>query len=417
MALAATDTMAWTSSPMLVCAAADGLIAMERIPEAIDVPHRAEETFPKAVRPKQLRVEVMTTPTSPPTAPRTPVTLFYSYAHEDEPLRDELQDHLMILERRGVVRSWHDRAIVPGHDWNREIDQHLREADVVLLLISKDFIASDYVMGAELGLAMERQRSGDAVVVPILLRQVDLQPEDAEDMPFVGLMNLQGLPRDLKPVTSWANRDEAWTNVASGLRATVKEIQARRPAARSVARGPELESLGSTGDNPLLASVVGDFTRRISQANAAKGGPALDEGEVRRQARRLIDVPESRRVLWVDDHPANNAGEQAALAKLQIDVVAVRSTDEALAQLASGSDAFDLVISDWHRGDEGPLAGLRLLAAMRERGHAQPVVVYHGTFGSVKRAALAASARAAGAFGEAVLPGELMGLVLGALEG
>jgi hypothetical protein len=163
-------------------------------------------------------------------AARTPVTLFYSYAHEDEPLRDELQDHLMILERRGVVRSWHDRGIVPGHDWSREIDEHLRTADVVLLLISKDFIASDYIMGAELHLAMERQSRGDAVVIPILLRQVDLQPEDAADMPFVNLLKPQGLPKDLKPVTSWPNRDEAWTNVASGLRATVKEIHARRPA-------------------------------------------------------------------------------------------------------------------------------------------------------------------------------------------
>jgi CheY-like chemotaxis protein len=271
-------------------------------------------------------------------------------------------------------------------------------------------------MGAELGLAMDRQRRGDAVVVPILLRPVDLQPEDAEDMPFVGLLSLQGLPRDLKPVTSWANRDEAWTTVASGLRATVKEIQARRPVARAVE--PELESLWTPDDHPLLASVVGDVTQRIGQANAARGGPALDEVEVRTQARRLIDMRESRRVLWVDDHPANNAGEQAALAKLQIEVVAVRSTDDALAQLekASRGDHFDLVISDWHRGDEGPLAGVRLISAMRGRGHAQPVIFYHGAFGTERRAAVAAGARAAGAFGEAVLPGELMALVLAALE-
>jgi len=111
----------------------------------------------------------MSTPAVPAASARVPVTLFYSYAHEDETLRDELQDHLMILERRGVVRSWHDRAIVAGHDWNREIDDRLRTADLVLLLISKDFIASDYIMGAEMTLAMERHRSGDGVVVPILL--------------------------------------------------------------------------------------------------------------------------------------------------------------------------------------------------------------------------------------------------------
>ncbi len=351
-------------------------------------------------------------------AARTPVTLFYSYAHEDEPLRDELQDHLMILERRGVVRSWHDRAIVPGHDWSQEIDEHLRTADVVLLLISKDFIASDYIMGAELHLAMERQRKGDAVVIPILLRQVDLQPEDAADMPFVNLLKPQGLPKDLKPVTSWLNRDEAWTNVASGLRATVNEIRARRPAPRSDSRDIVATDSVSPIDSPLLAHVVDDFTHRIGQANTAKGGAALDEGEVRSQARRLIDLPESKRVLWVDDHPENNTAELRALAKLQIEVVAVRSTDEALARLSetSGHGVFDLVISDWGRSTEGPLAGLRFLAAMRLRSHPQPVVFYHGIFGAMQRAALAASARAAGAFGEAVQPDELMRLGPAALN-
>jgi hypothetical protein len=157
------------------------------------------------------------------------------------------------------------------------IDEHLRTADVILLLISKDFIASDYIMGAELDLAMKRQRSGDAVVVPILLRQVDLQPEDAADMQFVDLLKVQGLPRDLKPVTSWSNRDEAWTNVASGLRATVNEIRARRPAPRPINRNIDVARDVSPVESPLLAQVVGDFTHRIVQANSAKGGAALDE--------------------------------------------------------------------------------------------------------------------------------------------
>jgi CheY-like chemotaxis protein len=358
------------------------------------------------------------------------VTLFYSYAHEDEALRNELQDHLMILERRGVIRSWHDRAIVPGHDWSHEIDQHLRSADVVLLLISKDFIASDYIMGVELDLAMQRQKSRDAVIVPILLRQVDLQPEDALDMPFVDLLKPQGLPRDLKPVTSWPNRDEAWTDVARGLRATVNDIRARRPPvpAAPVARGIDIPGRAfhrapalttPPARSPLLERVVGDFTRRIAEANTAKGGGAVDEAEVRRQALHLIDVPDSKRVLWVDDHPDNNAAETAALAKLQIEVTAVRSTDEGLVRLADATargDGFDLVISDWGRGDEA-LAGLRLIAAMRGRGHTQPVVYYHGATGAVQRTALATAARAAGAFGEAVLPADLMRLVLAALNG
>jgi CheY-like chemotaxis protein len=361
------------------------------------------------------------TPTSDaaPAPDRMPVTLFYSYAHEDEGLRDELQGHLMILERRGVIRSWHDRAIAAGRDWSHEIDQHLRTADLVLLLISKDFIASDYIFGVELDVAMQRQRSGDAVIVPILLRDVDLQPEDADGLPFVGLLKSQGLPRDLKPVTSWSNRDEAWTNVARGLRETVRDIRERRASEISETRAiePAPASTPRT-DGPLLARVADDFTQHIAQANAARGGATVDAAELRRQATRLIDMPELKRVLWVDDHPEKNVSEAAALAKLQIEVTAVRSTDEALARMedaATNGERFDLVISDWGRPAEGPLAGLRMLQAMRARDRAQPVVFYHGTFGATERAALAASARAAGAFGEAVQPTELMRLVMTAL--
>ena len=82
-------------------------------------------------------------------AAAAPVTLFYSYAHEDEALRDELQGHLKLLERRGLLAPWHDRRIVPGADWSGAIDGYLRNAELVLLLVSKDFIASDYIMGTD----------------------------------------------------------------------------------------------------------------------------------------------------------------------------------------------------------------------------------------------------------------------------
>jgi CheY-like chemotaxis protein len=223
---------------------------------------------------------------------------------------------------------------------------------------------------------------------------------------------------------SWTNRDEAWTDVARGLRATANDIRVRRQAQPPATRGTDIPAVdappSSTRGGPLLDRVTSDFTQRISQANASKGGATLDEADVRRQARCLIDLQESKHVLWVDDHPENNTGEAAALAKLQIEVTAVRSTDEALARLAeagAGRERFDLIISDWSRSAEGPLAGLRLLVAMREHGHTQPLVFYHGTFDKAQRAALAASALAAGAFGEAVLPVALMGLVLQALDG
>ncbi|MGC4085542.1 MAG: toll/interleukin-1 receptor domain-containing protein [Vicinamibacterales bacterium] len=133
----------------------------------------------------------------------------------------------MILERRKIIKSWTDRAIQPGSNWDTTIDEHLRAADIVLLLISNDFIASDYIWGEELRIAMERHTRDEAVVVPIMVRPVDLQADDAADIPFV---KLQGLPKDFKPVTTWTNADEAWTSVASGIRQTVNTINARRAA-------------------------------------------------------------------------------------------------------------------------------------------------------------------------------------------
>ena len=384
---------------------------------------------------------------SPETTAARPVSLFYSYAHEDEPLRDELRGHLKILERRGMVSSWHDRQIVAGQDWHAEIDQQLKLADVVLLLISTDFINSDYILGTELTVAMQRHTAGFATVVPIIVRAVDIAPEDVDAFPF---MKLQGLPTDLRPVTSWPNRDEAWTNVAKGLRATVKAIHDKRAAAASTTRGgrgaprpgpvpaaPPPPAPVAAGplvfdsaesvvpppppapepEDPLLTQVIDGFTSQVREANAHRGGASLDEVTLRSQALGLIDEPEQKRVLWVDDKPQGNHAEIAALAKLQLDVQTVTSTSAALKALEEGSEGFDLVISDWERPLEGPGAGLRLLSEVRRAGFGMPLVFYHGQFVAALRSARAEQAKAAGALGEAVYPGELVALVLEALSG
>lgn len=349
------------------------------------------------------------------TAPDTaaPVSLFYSYAHEDEPLREELQGHLKILERRGLLAPWHDRKIVPGQDWSGEIDAHLRSAELVLLLVSKDFVESDYIWGVELVAAMDRHARQAATVVPIMVRPVDLAPEDA---PF---MKLQGLPTDMKPVTSWPNRDEAWTDVAKGLRATVKGIRERRPAPARLQTPPAPAPVRDAGADPVLDRLVGNVTRQIEDAQRARNeAPLGEEGlqQVQDDARALIDVREQKRILWVDDRPSNNYYEAAALAKLQIEVVAARSTDEAMRRIAQDAEGFDLVISDWDRDGEPPDAGLLLAQRLRAGGVQLPIVYYHAAQGG-RRARRAVQARAAGAIGEAVLPHELMALAVQALAG
>ncbi|MEA5465654.1 toll/interleukin-1 receptor domain-containing protein [Leptothoe sp. PORK10 BA2] len=146
--------------------------------------------------------------------------LFYSYAHKDETLRNHLDTHLKILQRQKLIKPWHDRCIVAGTDWANEIDDNLKQADIILLLISADFIASDYCYEIELKQAMERHEAKEARVIPIILR-----PVDWKNTPF---SSLQVFPTNAKPVTSWPNRDKAWLNVETAIKAAVEDIKAQR---------------------------------------------------------------------------------------------------------------------------------------------------------------------------------------------
>src|SRR5579884_781560 len=144
------------------------------------------------------------------------VNLFYSYAQKDSSLRDELEKHLGVLKRQGHIKGWHDRNINAGQEWTQEIDVHLNTAHIILLLISSDFIHSDYCYSTEMKQALERHHTGKVRVIPVLLR-----PVDWEEAPFSGL---QILPDNGKPITSWANRDEAFLDVAKGIRKAVKDV-------------------------------------------------------------------------------------------------------------------------------------------------------------------------------------------------
>ncbi len=146
-----------------------------------------------------------------------PVTVFYSYAHEDKSLRNELDKHLSGLRRSGIIAEWYDRQIIAGANREDAINTHLNTASVILLLISPDFLASDYCFGMEMQRALERHRAGEARVIPVILRPVDWRRT-----PFA---DLQCLPHDTKPVTIWRNIDEAFLDVADGIRKTIESIK------------------------------------------------------------------------------------------------------------------------------------------------------------------------------------------------
>jgi tetratricopeptide (TPR) repeat protein len=153
-----------------------------------------------------------------------PIKVFFSYSHRDEEFKDELVKHLSVLQRQGVISGWHDRMIQPGSDWDREIDASLSSADIILLMVSADFLASEYCWGVEVQKAMQRHEAGEACVIPIILRYVDW-----EETPIA---KLQALPKNAEPIASWVDRDQAFTNVAKGIRVIANAIQERRQRTR-----------------------------------------------------------------------------------------------------------------------------------------------------------------------------------------
>lgn len=148
--------------------------------------------------------------------PTKPIEVFFSYSHRDEKMRDRLEAHLSTLKRENVIAGWHDRKIKPGTEWKGQLDEHLETSDIILLLISADFLASDYCYDIELDRALARHDAGEARVIPIILRPCDWL--------WTRFSKLQALPRDGKPVCTWTTQDQAFNEIVRGIRRIIEEI-------------------------------------------------------------------------------------------------------------------------------------------------------------------------------------------------
>jgi WD40 repeat protein len=145
----------------------------------------------------------------------TPVQVFYSYAPADEDLLEKLEIHLSMLKRQGLLADWHAHKILPGTHRRLVQNEHFISAQLVLLLISPTYLASDPTY-SEMQAALQRQQRGLVRALPILLKPVDL-----ELVPFA---HLQMLPRNSKPVTLWSNRDLAFVDITRGIRAVLEHM-------------------------------------------------------------------------------------------------------------------------------------------------------------------------------------------------
>lgn len=215
-----------------------------------------------------------------PTKPGPAIEVFFSYSHKDEKLRDELEKHLTILKRQGMISGWHDRKITAGKEWEGQIDAHLNTAGLILLLISADFLFSNYCYDVEMNRAMERHEAKEARVIPVILRACSWRGS-----PFG---KLQALPPNGKPVRSWKSRDEAFYAVAKGIEEAVAEMTAKPPTPVFTLsqQAPELYTLRRLPDS-RFSPKEREILVKDSQSRARKFVP---DSKLRRRIATAAEV-------------------------------------------------------------------------------------------------------------------------------
>jgi hypothetical protein len=177
-----------------------------------------------------------------------------------------------------VIEAWHDRKIPPGTQWAKAIDDNLNKADIILLLISSKFLASEYCSDIEVKRAMERHNSKEARVIPIILRACDWSDEE-----FGGL---QALPKNALPVTSWSNQDEAFLDIVQGIRRAISDLKdsavvpvepSLQPTVQNVI--PVAEPIDKPFSAPTVVLPVPEVKRNSVELVSAKG---IDYSELER---------------------------------------------------------------------------------------------------------------------------------------
>jgi hypothetical protein len=207
--------------------------------------------------------------------------VFFSYSHADAQHRDRLEKGLAMLKRQGLIETWHDRRIIPGQHVDHAISAELEAADLILLLVSPDFLASEYCYDVEMRRAMQRHEAGEAHVVPIIIR-----PCDWKSAPF-GRLN--ALPTDGKPVTKSTDLDDAFLDITEGIK---RLIQARggAPTRRDVPTASEVHTPRARSSNLRVAREFTEQNRDDFARNAFEFIARFFENSLEELARRNPNV-------------------------------------------------------------------------------------------------------------------------------
>jgi hypothetical protein len=255
--------------------------------------------------------------------------LFFSYSHKDEGLRDKLEVHFAMLKRQGVIETWHDRRIVAGDDFAGRIGEELERADIILLLVSPDFLASDYCYDIEMTRAIERHQAGEARVIPVVLR-----PCDWHDAPF-GMLN--AAPKDGKPISTWPDLDEALLDVVKAIKTAAARHggapRRRAPSAAPVAPGGTQASLPRSSNLRIRKEFTdADKDRHLDEAfefMARFFEGSLQELERRNAGLqttfRRVDADSFTSTIYRDGKTSPSAGSRAAVSSTAASIRTARA--------------------------------------------------------------------------------------------
>ena len=182
-------------------------------------------------------------------------SVFLSYSHKDEAFRNQLETHLAMLKRQGVISVWHDRRLIAGDNVDSGIAKELDAADIILLLVSPDFLASDYCYGVEVARALERNAAGEARVVPVILR-----PCEWHVAPFGKLL---AVPTDGRPITKWPDPDDAFLEITKAIRAAavVRDVPTTKPVTNRKVGSAAPSVLGPRSSNLRIRKIFSDRDR------------------------------------------------------------------------------------------------------------------------------------------------------------
>ncbi|MGH2553018.1 MAG: toll/interleukin-1 receptor domain-containing protein [Chitinophagaceae bacterium] len=147
-----------------------------------------------------------------------PITIFISYAHKDGSYLSELQTFLKPYQRNKTIDIWTDREIVAGQQWNELIKNKLSESEIILFLVSPDFLASDYINDTEIKSAITDNK---IITIPVIIRPID--------MDLFTISYKQAVPTGAKAVSDWDSRDKAWNDVLLALKEVFKKINKDEP--------------------------------------------------------------------------------------------------------------------------------------------------------------------------------------------